>query len=70
MIDSATQKKEDLVVAEKLFIHFPDSHKSLLTKDQLATLVGIFKTNTHEVAYMQGLGLYPVASMATHRYAT
>eukprot|EP01127_Copromyxa_protea_P016430 TRINITY_DN4885_c0_g1_i1.p1 TRINITY_DN4885_c0_g1~~TRINITY_DN4885_c0_g1_i1.p1 ORF type:complete len:483 (+),score=97.88 TRINITY_DN4885_c0_g1_i1:77-1450(+) len=64
--DSATEKKEDAAVAEKLYLNFPDSHKSLLTKEQLATLIGIFKTNTHEVGHMQGLGLFPVASLVSH----
>eukprot|EP01126_Amoeba_proteus_P048204 TRINITY_DN555_c0_g2_i3.p1 TRINITY_DN555_c0_g2~~TRINITY_DN555_c0_g2_i3.p1 ORF type:complete len:343 (+),score=72.82 TRINITY_DN555_c0_g2_i3:440-1468(+) len=60
------ERKEDQLVADKLHLTLPDSHKGLLSKEELANLIGIFKTNTHNVPHMQGLGLYPVATMINH----
>jgi len=64
--DTPLLKKEDLVIADKLYLSLPDSHKPLLTKDQLATLIGRVQTNTHEVPQLQGLGLFPIASLVNH----
>jgi len=64
--DTPAQKKEDLIVSDRLFLILPDSHKTLFNKEQLANLVGIIKTNGHEVAQMQGYGLFPGANLVTH----
>jgi len=64
--DTPAQKKEDLIVADRLFLILPDSHKTLLGKEQVANLVGIVKTNSFEVGQMQGLGLFPGANLVTH----
>lgn len=58
--------RRDEKLAEKLLALLPGTHKTFVTKDRLQNLVRILVTNTIQVPFLKGVGLYPVAPLLDH----
>lgn len=65
-VRDAAQQKDDGVLADKIIAALPASHKTTLKKNELATLIGVLRTNTLPAAQLRGVALWPVATMVDH----
>jgi len=65
--DKSPEKDQDISTAEKIINYLPQSFKEHSTLvSEVSHLLGVIPSNAHKVAHIQGISLFPIASMLEH----